>query len=78
MTKEQILAEAMALDPLEREEVADALLTSLTSARRAEIDAAWLRECHRRAAEIERGEVVPLSGEQVMRDARQAVREARQ
>ena len=78
MTKERIFAEAMALDPQEREELADALWTSLTSADRAEIDAAWLRECHRRAAEIERGEVVPMPGEQVMTDARKAVREARQ
>jgi hypothetical protein len=41
MTKDQILAEAMALDPREREEIADALWTSLTSYERAEIDAAW-------------------------------------
>ncbi len=52
MTNEQILVEARALGPLEREEVADALSTSLTGVKRAEIDAAWLRECHRHLIEF--------------------------
>lgn len=77
MTQEQLFTEAMALKPQDREELADKLLLSLTAAQCAEIDAARLRECHRRASEIERGEVVSVPGDVVMHDARKAVRWAR-
>jgi putative addiction module component (TIGR02574 family) len=77
MTKEQVLAEAMALNADERQEVADELLDSLTPAQAAAIDAEWLREAHRRGEEIRKGAVAPIDGEQVMRDARAAVRAMR-
>ncbi len=56
MTKEQILAEAMALDPREREALADELLLSLTDGDHAAIDAAWLAEVRRREEAFVRGE----------------------
>jgi putative addiction module component (TIGR02574 family) len=77
MTKEQVLAQAMALDPDERQEIADELLESLTPAQAAAIDAEWLREAHRRGEEIHQGIIAPVDGEQVMRDARAAVRAMR-
>ena len=55
MTREQIRAEAMSLQPAEREALAEELLLSLTDGDRDAIDAAWLAEAHRRYAEYEGG-----------------------
>lgn len=77
MTKKQVVTEALVLDPQDRQDLTDALWLRSTDAQRAEIDTARLRECHHRAAEIERGEVLPVPGDVVMHDARKAVRQAR-
>jgi putative addiction module component (TIGR02574 family) len=66
MTKDQLFAQAMALQPREREALADALLATLTEADAAEIDAAWLAESHRRDAAYARGEVGASNVEEVM------------
>lgn len=66
MTKDQLLAEAMSLEPHQREEIADALFASLTNAEPAEIDAAWLAESHRRDEAYRRGEVEASSVDEVI------------
>jgi len=57
MTKEQILAEAMKLDPQDRVAVAEQLWLTLDHESDREIDAAWAEEADRRMASYERGEV---------------------
>lgn len=57
MTREQIFAEAMSLDPRDRQELADDLLVSLSDAEREAIDAAWLAEARRREEAFARGEM---------------------
>ena len=57
MTRDQIVAEAMALDPVEREALAEELLLSLSEADREAIDAAWLAEVRRRDAAFAKGEI---------------------
>jgi len=68
MTKDQILAEARALDPTQRKELIEDLRQitggdELTPALRAEL--------RRRVAAIDRGEVTMIPGEQVMREIRE-------
>jgi hypothetical protein len=57
MTKEQILTEAMALNPRDRETVAEELLLSLSDSDRQAIDDAWLAEARRRDAAFANGQV---------------------
>ena len=54
MTKDQILAEAMSLEPKDREALAEEILLSLGPDEQGEIDAAWLAEAHRREADFAR------------------------
>jgi putative addiction module component (TIGR02574 family) len=68
MTKDQILTEAMALGPLERDEVAEALWQS---AEPGEFTSQQLTEIHRRIDALNRGEVQSIPGEQVMKELRQ-------
>lgn len=67
MSKEQILAAAMALDVKEREEIAEDLWQSvpleLTDEQRAEL--------RRRSDAIDRGDMQMIPGEQVLRELRQ-------
>jgi putative addiction module component (TIGR02574 family) len=74
MTKEQLLAAVMELSPLEREEIAGALVESLGDAKRAEIDAAWLAECDRRDAAYERGELTTAPVDEAIERIRSRVR----
>ena len=74
MTKEQILTEAMALDPNEREALAEELLSTLNGERAAVVEAAWVEECKRRIDAVERGELSVVPGEQVMRELRDRLR----
>ena len=74
MTKDQLLAQAMALDPLEREALAHALIATLSDADAAEIDAAWLKESHRRDAAYARGEVAASSVDEVIERVRSRAR----
>jgi hypothetical protein len=55
MTKEQLLAEALALDTRDREALAERLLLSVCDEDQASVDAAWLEEAKRREAEHARG-----------------------
>ncbi len=57
MTKDQIIVEAMALTPAERQALAEQLLLSLNDDDREAIDAAWLEEARARDAKFARGEM---------------------
>jgi putative addiction module component (TIGR02574 family) len=64
-TKDEILTEAMTLDPRERDEVAYALWQSFVP---GELSDAQLAEVHRRIDALDCGEAQPIPGEQVMRE----------
>ncbi len=68
MTKDQIINEAMALDPRERDEVAETLWQF---ASRGELSSDQLTEIRRRMDSLDSGEAVPIPGEEVMRELRQ-------
>ena len=65
MTKEQILNEAMSLDPRERDEVAEALWQSLVP---GELTPGQLAEVRRRIESLENGTAQSIPGDQVMRE----------
>jgi len=69
MTREQLLAEAMALNDTDRELLVDALWRSSRRAQ-AELDQQWAEEAERRIDEIEEGGAQAIPGDQVMREAR--------
>jgi putative addiction module component (TIGR02574 family) len=71
MTKDQILNEAMALDPRERDEVAEALWQSAAA---DEFTPEQRDEIHRRIEAIDSGQVQLIPGEQVMAELRQRFR----
>ena len=56
LTREEIKSAAMALDPAERELLAEELMLSLSEADREAVEQAWLAEVRRRDAAFERGE----------------------
>jgi putative addiction module component (TIGR02574 family) len=68
MTKDQILTEAMALNPRERDEVAEALWQCIEP---EEFSSGQVAEVRRRIAELDSGEVQAIPGEQVMEELRQ-------
>ena len=68
MTKDQIINEAMALDPLERDEVAEALWQFASP---GELSSDQLAEIRRRITAVDSGEAAPVPGEDVMREFRQ-------
>ena len=65
MTKEQILAEAMALDPRVRGELVEDLRQIADD---GELSPEQLAELRRRVAAAERGETTFVPGDQVMRE----------
>ena len=71
MSREQILAEAKALDPREREELIEDLRQIVDD---DELTPEQLAEIRRRVAEMDRGEAVMVPGEQVMRELRERFR----
>lgn len=56
MTKDQILAEAMALAPDDREVLVEELWLSLDGGSQGEVDTAWLNEARRRDAAFAAGQ----------------------
>ena len=62
------------LSPNERAELAQKLLLSLDDPSEEDITQTWLSEAERRARELDRGEVQPISGEDVRRKARSLLR----
>jgi putative addiction module component (TIGR02574 family) len=67
MTKDQILTEAMSLDPRERDEVAEALWQCVVP---GEFTPLQVEQVRRRMAALDSGEVQPIPGEQVMTELR--------
>ena len=65
---------ALNLPPDERASLARTLLLSLDEPPAAELMETWLSEAERRAREIDRGEVQPVSAEEVRRKARALLR----
>lgn len=67
MTKDQVRAEALALDPKERETLAEELWLSLIDdSDRDEIDAAWLAEVRRREETAQRDRTLGLPVDEVI------------
>ena len=66
MTKNELLAEAMALAPEEREALAEELWLSLDGEDRESIDAAWLEEARRRDAAYASGQVQAKPADEVV------------
>ncbi len=65
MSKEQILTEAMSLDPHERDEVAEALWQCIVP---GELTATQTSEIHRRIMSLDGGQTQAIPGEEVMRE----------
>jgi putative addiction module component (TIGR02574 family) len=68
LTKDQVLTEALALDPIGRDEVAQTLLQSIVP---GEFEPEQLTEIHRRIEAIDAGKSQSIPGEQVMRELRE-------
>jgi putative addiction module component (TIGR02574 family) len=55
LTRDQILSEALALDPTSRAELAESLWLSVDEATQAEIDTAWAARVRRRVEDLDAG-----------------------
>ncbi len=66
--------EALKLPLEERAKLAQKLLLSLENLSEKELEQAWLAEADRRARELDRGAVQPVSAEEVRRKARELLR----
>ena len=66
--------EALKLPAEERARLARELLSSLDELPEAEVDRLWLQEAGRRAGQIDAGEVVLVSGDEVDRKAKALLR----
>ena len=66
--------EALRLSPEDRAKLAQKLLLSLDTLSEEEAEQAWLSEADRRARELDRGEVQPISADDVRRKARGLLR----
>jgi len=67
MTKEQILTEAMALDPVDRDQIAESLWRCVVP---GELTPAQSVELRRRLNALDSGAVAAIPGEQVMQELR--------
>lgn len=63
-------SEALQLPHEERARLAKILLLSLESAEEEDVERVWAEEAVERYREIQRGEVTPLSSDEVFREAR--------
>ncbi len=66
--------EALSLPAEDRAKLAQKLLLSLDTLSAEELEQAWLIEAGRRAHELDRGEVQPVSADEVRRKARELLR----
>ncbi len=67
---DKVSDEALALPAEARIALVDRLLESLNLAAQPDIERLWTEEAERRAAEVERGEVAPVPGEDVFGEIR--------
>ncbi len=74
MDVQSVENEALRLPPDDRANLAQKLILSLENLSEAELEQAWLVEADRRAREIDRGDVQPISAEEVRRRARSLLR----
>ncbi len=74
MDPKTVEQEALRLPPEERAKLAQKLLLSLDTLSEKELGQAWLIEADRRARELDRGDVQPISAEEVRRRARALLR----
>lgn len=65
--KDQILAEALKLKPMERAELVEQLLSSFEFPSRKIIDALWAEEAENRIDAFERGEITTISAKEVFK-----------
>jgi putative addiction module component (TIGR02574 family) len=70
--KEQVLTEALRLQPNDRADLAAALLPNLDQVADAGVRAAWDQEAARRAAELDFGKSRPIPAEEFWRLLRDA------
>jgi putative addiction module component (TIGR02574 family) len=70
-SKEQVLSEALRLQPSDRADLAAALLASLDATEDDGARTAWDAEVARRASEIDSGQVSPISSEEFWRRLRE-------
>ena len=66
--------EALGLPPEDRANLAQKLLLSLDTLTEKESERSWLIEAERRARELDRGDVQPISADEVRRKARALLR----
>jgi hypothetical protein len=74
MTVEELMREALQLDPADRAAVAHELLNSLETLSEAEIEQLWLDEALRRNAEIEAGTAHTIPADEAIARARARLR----
>ncbi len=74
MDPQTVEQEALRLPPEERAKLAQKLLLSLDTLSEKELEQAWLIEADRRARELDRGDVQPISAEEVRQRARALLR----
>jgi putative addiction module component (TIGR02574 family) len=74
MDPQAIEHEALRLPPEDRAKLAQKLLLSLDTLSEEESGQAWLIEADRRARELDRGDVQPISADEVRRKARSLLR----
>ena len=70
MDAQTVEREALRLPPEDRAKLAQKLLLSLDALSEKELEQAWLIEADRRARDLDRGDVQPISAEEVRRRAR--------
>ncbi|MFO1364411.1 MAG: addiction module protein [Burkholderiales bacterium] len=66
ITLEDIKEKAQQLSEMERAELALALIESLDGPPDADVEEAWRVEIERRVGQIDRGEVQPIPGDEVL------------
>ncbi len=66
--------EALRLSAEDRAALAQKLLLSLDDMAPGELEEAWLSEAHRRARQLDRGEVQPIAADDVRRKAASLLR----
>ena len=74
MDPQTIEQEALGLPPEDRAKLAQKLLLSLDTLSEEESERTWLIEAERRARELDRGDVQPISSDEVRRKARALLR----
>ena len=74
MDLQSVQQEALSLSPEDRAKLAQKLLLSLDTLSEEELEQAWLIEAGRRARELDRGDVQPISANEVRRKARALLR----